>query len=280
MAASPRSRLAVLRISERVYRLLITLYPLDFRREYHDDLMQHFRDLSRDAYHAGGVISLVSLWGTLSIDLIQSIFEAYRRAGFSMSKVKFAQWAGWFAVFGGMFFAASSISQLQAGSLYTLYGVHQAAIYALIPGVPLIFLALVSIYLRFQPRLVLFGKIALGAAIAGMLAVMIGFSLMTLIGPDYGGVFLSGWMVYLAGWSVFAGYSLSERLFPQWNVGVVIGSAMPLAVALLMLSNQSTVSGPNWSGFMLLVMIGLGWVLAGWALIRTSPAGDSRLAQA
>lgn len=280
MAASPRSRLAVLRISERVYRLLITLYPSDFRREYHDDLMQHFRDLSRDACHTGGVISLVSLWGILSIDLIQSIFEAYRRAGFSMSKVKFAHWAGWFAVFGGIFFATSSVSQLQTGSLNTLYGVHQAAIYALIPGVLLVFLALVSIYLRFQRRLVLFGKIALGAAIAGMLGVMIGTTLMTLVSPDFWVVFLSGWMVYLAGWSVFAGYSLSERLFPPWNVGVVIGSAMPLAVALVMLSNQSTVSGPNWSGFMLLVMIGIGWVLAGWALIRTSPAGDSRLAQA
>lgn len=257
------------RLSVAVYRALLILYPPEHRRAYAVPMIQVFRDMCRASFHYGGVFSLVSLWGTVSIDLLQSIIEAHRRAGISMSKAKFAQWAGWFALLGGILFVTSSISQLQAGSLNTLYGVHQAAIYALVPGVPLIFFALLSIYLRFQPRLVMFGKIALWAAMTGTVAIIIGITLMTLVSQNFWVVFMGGWMIYLAGWSVFAGYSLSEKLYPQWNVGVLIGSAMPLATVLLMLSNQAGASGPNWSGFMLLLMIGLGWVLTGLALNRT-----------
>ncbi|HPV08049.1 MAG TPA: hypothetical protein PLD57_13320 [Aggregatilineales bacterium] len=36
-------------LAERLYRLLLHLYPLDYRREYGDLMLTHFRDLLRDA---------------------------------------------------------------------------------------------------------------------------------------------------------------------------------------------------------------------------------------
>ena len=38
----------MLTTSERVYQLLLWLYPSDYRREYGADMMQLFRDLRRD----------------------------------------------------------------------------------------------------------------------------------------------------------------------------------------------------------------------------------------
>src|SRR5690606_25340530 len=39
----------VMMLAERLYRLLLHLYPLDYRREYGDLMLTHFRDLLRDA---------------------------------------------------------------------------------------------------------------------------------------------------------------------------------------------------------------------------------------
>jgi len=47
-----------LRVSERVYRTLLKMYPRDFRREYGSQMEQAFRDLCREQRGTGGLARL------------------------------------------------------------------------------------------------------------------------------------------------------------------------------------------------------------------------------
>ena len=48
----------LLDLSERWFRLLLRLYPADFRDEMGDSVVETYRDRARDAVNRGGVIRL------------------------------------------------------------------------------------------------------------------------------------------------------------------------------------------------------------------------------
>ena len=60
MSRIPRQK--VLLLAERVYRILLFVYPATHRREYGPLMAQSFRDLCRDAYRQRGFVGLVGLW--------------------------------------------------------------------------------------------------------------------------------------------------------------------------------------------------------------------------
>lgn len=262
MKPDPRqSRL--LTASERLYSALLILYPAGFRREYGQHMTQLFRDVCRDVYHQGGALALIHWWAAALFDLIHTSINERRKADFTMSQAKFIQWSGWLCIFGGFFFAAGSISQLQVDSRT---GFYQLAVFALVPGMALIMLGLLGIWLRYRLHLNLFGTTALLTALIGASAATIGWLLMLTGGDNYWNVFIFGWLVYLAGHTVFGGFAATEHLLPRWNFALLIGSALPLTVAVLGLSRQQSAFGPNWGGFVMLMLIGIGWLLTGWAL--------------
>jgi hypothetical protein len=49
-------------VSERWFRLLLRLYPADFRDEMGDALVEAYRDRAREALNRGGVIRLAGVW--------------------------------------------------------------------------------------------------------------------------------------------------------------------------------------------------------------------------
>jgi hypothetical protein len=57
----------------RVYRLLLVLYPRQFRCEFGADMAQVFGDLCRDAYRWGSMPSLLRLWAATLRDLAVSV---------------------------------------------------------------------------------------------------------------------------------------------------------------------------------------------------------------
>lgn len=59
-------------MSEKIYRVLLYLYPTDFRRTYGDDMLQLFRDLCRDAKSEGNP-HLITVWKRVLPDVITSI---------------------------------------------------------------------------------------------------------------------------------------------------------------------------------------------------------------
>ena len=59
-----------LAISDRIYTLLLLVYPAPFRREYKEPMAQLFRDECRDAFRQSGITGILGLWLRTFIDLI------------------------------------------------------------------------------------------------------------------------------------------------------------------------------------------------------------------
>jgi hypothetical protein len=70
MSSNPPAH--ILKLSDRLYRRLLTAYPAAYRREYGALLVQLCRDQCRDAYRRGGNFGVASLWPHLLFDLIES----------------------------------------------------------------------------------------------------------------------------------------------------------------------------------------------------------------
>ena len=254
-------------LSERVYRTLLVLYPADFRQDYGQHMAQVFRDMCRDIYRQGGAVELINWWAATLFDLLQTVIAEHRKVSFTMSQAKLIQWSGWLCIFGGIFFLASSVTQLQSGS-GIMFGA--ASLYALVPGMALITLGLFGILLRYNAHLNLFGKLSLLTALIGAGVTSIGLLLTLTVGNDFWNLFMLGWLVQVAGHSVFGGFVMTTHLLPKWNFALLIGSALPLTVVVLVLSSQQATSG--WAAFAMLLLIGISWLLTGWALNSQSSA--------
>lgn len=87
-------RAPALSVSERVYRLLLFIYPPSYRREYHDLMAQTYRDLCRSSYRQGGMAGLVAVWFRVLADLATSAVEQHiaiwREGGYMMTKKEHA----------------------------------------------------------------------------------------------------------------------------------------------------------------------------------------------
>ena len=62
----------LLNLSERWFRLLLRLYPADFRDEMGDSVVETYRDRARDAVNRGGVIRLAGLWLLALVDFLRN----------------------------------------------------------------------------------------------------------------------------------------------------------------------------------------------------------------
>jgi hypothetical protein len=74
--ASPRSLAA----SRRLYRILLRLYPAEFRRRHGAAMEQLFRDACRDAYAERGLSGLFGIWGHTLGDLTRTLLREHRDA--------------------------------------------------------------------------------------------------------------------------------------------------------------------------------------------------------
>jgi len=61
--------------SIRCYRMLMRLYPADFRAELGDSVEQAFRDLLRDAFGRSGYAGILRLWFRIVPDFVFSIWQ-------------------------------------------------------------------------------------------------------------------------------------------------------------------------------------------------------------
>lgn len=252
-------------LSETVYRSLIAFYPADYRRDYGGHMIQLFRDVCRDSYRRGGAVGLVDWWLTTLLDLLTTLIEQHRKAGFTVSKATFIQWSGWLLIFGGVFFAVSSISQLQPGSHYTFEGVYQLSMFAFVPAMILLVPGLIGVYLRYESQMNLFGRLSLLVAILGIVIAALAAVLTALVSPSFWSWMMFGWIIHLIGTSVFGGFVMTTHLLPRWNFSLLIGSALPLT-AVLLLSSNAPESGARWDAFIMLSLIAISWVLTGLAL--------------
>jgi hypothetical protein len=70
----------MLKFSERLHRLLLHLYPSNFRRNYGKPMVHVFRDQCRETVHQHGKLGLVGLWLYIVADTFAAAFIEHRAA--------------------------------------------------------------------------------------------------------------------------------------------------------------------------------------------------------
>jgi hypothetical protein len=110
-----------LRLSERVYRLLLAAYPKEFRDAYGSQMEQTFRDLCREARRRRGMLGLVRLWARVLLDLtstaaVQRIDERklVRQREVKVNERRMAL-AGLVLLSAPLFFVAASLLKYELG---------------------------------------------------------------------------------------------------------------------------------------------------------------------
>lgn len=66
-------------LSERLYQLLLRAYPRAFREEYASEMLLTFRDAYRDARRERGIGGVLSLWGIVCSDFINTACAQHAR---------------------------------------------------------------------------------------------------------------------------------------------------------------------------------------------------------
>ncbi|MBF2064969.1 MAG: hypothetical protein IGS39_11185 [Calothrix sp. C42_A2020_038] len=74
------SRLA-LHISVGIYSCLLIIYPANFRREFGEEMIAVFEDMTKDAMRVRGIWGLVGVWHTVLYELWSTAGEQHLLAG-------------------------------------------------------------------------------------------------------------------------------------------------------------------------------------------------------
>ena len=100
-------------VSERLYGLLLHLYPKEFRAAYGQQMRLTFRDACRIAYDQNGAGGLLALWLPTLLDLFKSALEERARQGeITMSKERLMALAGPLTIVVGALMLVGPISDL------------------------------------------------------------------------------------------------------------------------------------------------------------------------
>lgn len=67
--------------SERIYRLLIRLYPSSFRREFGHEMTLDFDEAGREAWNDRRWEGLITFWGRMSADIAVTVAIQWMRTG-------------------------------------------------------------------------------------------------------------------------------------------------------------------------------------------------------
>jgi hypothetical protein len=86
MSGAESSR--ILYASDKLYRMLLFVYPAKHRLEYGPHMAQAFRDLCHDAHCKGGVWGLITLWIRTLVDITATAvvehLDALENGGWAM----------------------------------------------------------------------------------------------------------------------------------------------------------------------------------------------------
>lgn len=70
-----------LSVGATLYRAAVHLYPPAFRREFAHEMTRDYLQAADEAWLDGGWRSMLTLWGHLSVDLVQAVVLQWLRSG-------------------------------------------------------------------------------------------------------------------------------------------------------------------------------------------------------
>lgn len=135
----------VVRLATAVYRALLIVYPVEFRRAYGPWMIQVFRDRCRDVRRQRGTGALLVLWLRTLADLVTTAL-AERRSAMQKTSSTYRplRWAGALVLIGGMGESLVPIPSPSGARAATL------VIFLIIPLLPLMFTLTLTHEKRFR----------------------------------------------------------------------------------------------------------------------------------
>ncbi len=256
-------------LSTRIYRVLLALYPAEYRQEYGPLMLQVFRDVLRDRCRENGWAGVLLWWCATGFDLLITAFEERRKFRFGMSKANFTKLTGLFFVVGGVCAMIMAFSQLQPDDHYTYYGIYQIAMWFMAPAFILIGLGCAGLFLREATSLHIIGRLGLLAAGIGAVLTGVGATLTVAAstGEDFWPLWYYAMLAHIGGVLVFGLVHLRTPVLPVFR-------ALPLQIAagyvfLLVLAGYfQPRSLQNLLWFVMMLGVGLGWLGIGLKIQR------------
>jgi hypothetical protein len=271
------------RIAERLYAALLSLYPQPFRTEYGQQMRLAFRDACQAAYRRGGTGSLLALWIPTLLDLLKSALEEQARQGeITMSKERLIAWSAPLLIIAGLLWLVAAFTEfmLVAGitSLNSVWDPiwlipFSLSFFALLP-------AFLGLRLRTQAAASFTGRLGLNLSVAGCAGMLSLPLIMMLVNvtvppdqvgtlPDY--VTAVCKLCILVGQVLFGVDALRFSLLPHWNFlpllsGLAILPYLVVVTRILMILRWSELQIIGLTSLEMAIS-GACWLLMGIALL-------------
>ena len=261
----------LLALSNRIYCLLLYLYPASFRQEYGYHMAQLFRDDVRGTMQESGGVAVVGLWFLAFFDLLKTAVAEHFWEIFHMPIEKLTRWSGAAAALGGLLLAIGVISIARltrwANGIETaVAGSWLAVITAL-----LMVLGLFGLYKCLPTTIGHLNTLAFMAAAGGLLTLHVGW-VIGVWTNNFGNrfdvaaaasfVFATLWLAGFIGMGILA---MTTRALGRW-------SFTPLLVVATFVMAVSFGMGVPPNSFMVTVLVSIyamSWLLLGVALWQT-----------
>ena len=268
-------------VSERLYQVLLYLYPKKFRAAYGQQMRLTFRDACRVAYRRNNVGSLLTLWFPTLLDLLKSALEERARQGeITMSKERLMPLAGPLTILVGSLWVLASIGEfvllVGLGSPDSFWDIFW--FYPVMLSFFLMIPTFIGTRLRYIQSVSDLGRLGLILSVAGCMGMCVFLLVSIVLGafgieqetwPNY--VITACFLTPMIGHVLFGIDALRYKLLPRWNV-------MPLLVGLpsiLLIVPDLLIDGgtPNHfeltliTTFLRFALTGACWVLLGIALM-------------
>lgn len=277
------------RMSERLYAVLLHLYPKAFRTAYGQQMRQTFRDACRAAYQQNGAGGLVALWLPTLLDLFKSALAERVQGAMTMSKEKLIALAGPLTILVGALWLITSIGnfliEIGLGGGEAFFGLWILPFF--LSFVPLLF-ALIGTRLRFHPSAGIGGRVGLALSVAGGAGVIVAV-LATMLGN--GGAPVGEqplWLNYAAvvsflsiriGYLLFGVDVLRYRLLPRWKLlPLLLGATLVLSLPFDWFGAPAILPSSWVTPFLHFVTTGVCWVLLGLAMLDQQQEAQSTTA--
>jgi hypothetical protein len=267
-----------------LYRLLLYIFPSEFRREYGHPMLQVFRDCCRRKLTERGSFGLIALWMRTMLDTLATAIEEHSQREVDMSKEKFIRLAGWALPAGGLAVILGWLAsmrpeyyQYNLRSLWIDQYLNVADMYLLALGMLLLSVGFMGLLARYGTESGRWGRLWLGfGAVSGLV------STSGAVGMGIGDnelwwalLFFGMGFTYLA-MAMFGVLCLRHRFLPKWNgLPLLAGIWVPLLMTISILyveiiGGSEELPEPVFGLIWTLSLIGIAGV--GYLLQADSPA--------
>ena len=255
----------LLALSNRVYCLLLYLYPVSFRREYGTHMAQLFRDDMRGTLRDDGRLAVVGLWLLAFFDLLKTAVAEHIWEIFNMPIEKLTRWSGPAGAMGGLLYALGIIGIAATNADAAVVG----SVIAVVTVLLMVF-GLFGLYKCLPTTIGRLNTLTFSVAAAGLLTLHIGWVISVWTHNfgnrvdviAVGAIFLGLTIMGLAGMGIIA---LATQALGRWSFTPLLVSA----AYIFMFSSGYLGPGSTAGTVLLLTVFVMSWLLLGVALWQT-----------